>query len=483
MACPFGAAGERMYRTGDLARWTRGRAAGVRGPGRRAGEDPRVPDRAGRGRGGAGRATRAWPQAVVVAREDSRGTGGWSGYVVPAADAAVPDRGGAARPWRGRRLPEYMVPAAVVVLDALPLTPNGKLDRAALPAPEYAAAGRGRAPAHGRRGDAVRGCSPRCWALDRVGVDDDFFALGGHSLLATRLVSRIRAVLGAEVAVRAVFEAPTPAGLAAGCRTRAGRRGRRCGPGAAGAGAVVVRAAAAVVPRPAGGPESRPTTSRWRCGWPATWTSAALAAALARRGRPARGAAHGVPGRGRRAVPADPGPGRGRRCGWRSPRWPRPELADGGGRRRPGTVRPGRARCRAGLAVRGGADEHVLVLVVHHIAGDGWSMGPLARDLAAAYAARLEGRAPGWAPLPVQYADYALWQRELLGDEDDPGSVLAAAGGLLAGGAGRGAGGAGAAGRPAAPGGGQPPRATGCRSRYPAEVHAASGRRWPGSRA
>ena len=309
------------------------------------------------------------------------------------------------------------------------------MDRAALPAPDGAAgAGTGTVSPATPHEEILCGIFAEVLGLDRVGVDDDFFDLGGHSLLATLLVSRLRAVLGVETAIRVLFEVPTAAGLAAWiaqalpstglpstggparCRLRARARPERI--------PAVVLSAAAVVPRRARGIEPRRTTPRSapaRGPLDAGALGAALRDVLGRHEvlRTLFPSSDGQPYQQILGMPrADLG-SRGR-----APR-PRPRCR----RRSPEAVtRPldllAEIPLRAQL-LRTGPDRHVLVLIIHHIAGDGWSMGPLVRDLSAAYAARRSGRAPDWAPLPVQYADYALWQRELLGDEDDPGSLLA----------------------------------------------------------
>ncbi len=423
-ACPFGPAGARMYRTGDLARWA--------GDGRLifAGRaDDQVKVRGFRIEPGEVEAVLAGvpgvARAAVTVREDVPGDKRLTGYVVPEAGAG--DGGGlaaAAREFAAARLPEYMVPAAVVVLDALPLTPTGKLDRAALPAPDYTAAEGGREPATPVE-EILCGAFAQVLGVESVGPDDDFFALGGHSLLAVRLASRIRAVLGVELAVRALFEAPTPAGLAARLAAAGPARLPLTAQAQAVAGAVVVRPAAAVVHRPAGravGGLQQPGGAAAGGELDAAALEAALGDVIAR---------HEVlrtvfPAAGRRAVPADPARrGAGLAAGGR-PRSAEDELPAAVARVAGGAVRPGHARSRCGRGCcAAGPGVHVLVVVIHHIATDGWSTGVLARDLSVAYAARRDGRAPSWAPLPVQYADYALWQRELLGDEDDPGSLLA----------------------------------------------------------
>ncbi|WP_156656216.1 phosphopantetheine-binding protein, partial [Mycobacterium sp. 852002-51971_SCH5477799-a] len=209
VACPFAgpaAPGQRMYRTGDLVCW---RADGQLDYLGRADEQVKI--RGYRIELGEIQAALTGldgvDQAVVIARDDQPGTPRLVGYITGAADPV------AARAALAERLPEHMVPAAVVALDALPLTANGKLDTRALPAPDYTSAGRYRAA-----GDAVEeilaGIYAEVLGVQRVGVDDSFFELGGDSIAAMRVIAAINTTLDTDLAVRTVFEAPTIAQLA-----------------------------------------------------------------------------------------------------------------------------------------------------------------------------------------------------------------------------------------------------------------------------
>ncbi|GAA2800464.1 hypothetical protein GCM10010505_29090 [Kitasatospora aburaviensis] len=419
VACPFGPASARMYRTGDLVRL---RADGQLEYVGRADDQVKV-----RGfrieLGEIETALAEHPQVgqvAVIARKDRAEDTRLVAYLVPGTGAAL--RPEDLRTHLRDRLPDYMVPAAFVALDALPLNANGKLDRRALPEPEFTGSPTGRAP-HTPQEQVLAGLFEEVLGLPQVGADDDFFDLGGHSLLATRLVARVRAALGVELGLQALFRTPTVAGLAEAL----GGAGR-------------VRPALDRAERP----ELVPLSSAQRRLWflrqvedadavynmPLAWRlsgpldRAALEAALGdvvdrhETLRTVFPAADGVPHQ--QVLPV--GEVRPRLSVTPAEQTALPALLTGAAAR--GFDLAAQPPLRAELFELS-ADEHVLLIVMHHIAGDGWSLGPLAADLATAYAARRRHEEPRWAPLPVQYADYTLWHDRLLGDPTDPGSLFA----------------------------------------------------------
>lgn len=443
--CP----GARLYRTGDLARRNLSGALEFMG---RADEQVKV-----RGfrieLGEVESAITAHPavgHCVVVVAEDPAVGAMLAAYVVPAAGYTVDEVDvDEVRSAVAAGLPQYMVPSAFAVIDQIPLTVNGKLDKRALPAVSSAAERGYREPATATE---RRLCEifAQLFSMDRVGADDSFFELGGHSLLAARLAAQIRAGFGVELDVRAVFDTPTAAGLAARLVTQfrdefgidldamddesddqlpqTGSDGNRPelvqqsrpellplsysqlsmwfqyrmeGPSAAANlplamrfdGPLDIAALTAAINDVVARHETLRTSFPERDGIPYQVVHPALTVEM--------------PVTGITADRLDA------------------ELADIANFPFPLDEQP---LIRPRLFA---LDEHthVLSLLVHHITADHASFGILLDDLVAAYRARTEtGQAPHWDPLPVQYADYALWQRAVFdaGPSGEPSDYAAA---------------------------------------------------------
>jgi amino acid adenylation domain-containing protein len=357
-------------------------------------------------------------EAVVVVREDEPGEKRLVGYVV--AEAGAPVSSSELRRGLQERLPEYMVPAALVLLERLPLTANGKVNRRELPAPD------GRRPelaaAYVGPRTVVEEVLVEIWRevlrVEQVGIHDNFFELGGHSLLATQVVSRVRQVLQREMGLRSLFERPTVAGLAEQLEEKS--EGSSAPP------------PVLAVGREQSLPLSFAQQRLWLIEQLEQGTAAYnIPAALRLRGQlqvPVLEAAltevvrrhealrtcfpliDGEPVQLISAAQALPLP-----LTDLSQQAEAANLVE--------TIAQEEAQQRFDLAagplfrarlLRLGAEEHVLLLTMHHIVSDGWSIGVLVKELSALYTAYAQRQSSPLAELAIQYADYAVWQREWL---------------------------------------------------------------------
>ena len=414
-------AARRLYRTGDLCRWRRDGALEFMGR-----LDDQLKLRGYRIELGEIEAALAEHpavrQAVVAAREDGPGGKRLVAYVVPARPAADGDLA-ALRAYLATKLPDYMVPSAFVAIAAMPLLPNGKIDRRSLPAPRDARGGEA-APVEPRTPieELLAGLWVEMLGVERVSVLDDFFALGGHSLLGMRVLARIGSAFGIDLPVRTLFEARTIAALAEQIEAARASGGRRVAP--------PLTRAARDADLPLSFAQQRlwfldqlePGSAAYNMPAPLRLTGPldvpVLGRALeeiVRRHEVLRTTLPTVDEHPSQRVAAEAS-------------FPLPvvDLAALEPAEREVEVRRRSAEdaqepfdlatgplVRATL-LRLSEREHVLLLSMHHVAGDGWSVGVLVSELGALYTAFHEGRPSPLAELPVQYADYTLWQRAWL---------------------------------------------------------------------
>ena len=364
-------------------------------------------------------------EAVVLAREHEPGDNRLVAYVVPAAGASPESLAtGELRDALRRSLPEYMLPSAFVLLESLPVTANGKLDRQALPAPEWGSAGELSA-AQTPVEEALAAIWSQVLGVPRVGREDSFFALGGHSLLATQMVSRVRVAFGVEMPLRTLFERPRLADLAAAVEELRAAGGPSLSSFASSAAGTELAAFPLSFAQerlwfldqlePGGSSYNIPQAVRLT----GRLDAAALAGSLSeivRRHESLRTTfertAAGSPGQvihpaapvalpavDLTALPSERAAERAR------------ALAAEEARRPFDLVRGPLVRA---LLLRLGADEHFLLIDVHHIVSDGWSTGILLRELGVLYRAFVAGEPSPLPELPLQYANFASWQRQWL---------------------------------------------------------------------